>query len=255
MEEDSIIKGGIAIAASPGFEDVNILDLSLSPGAFHLGSALINKGLGSLGLPPGRSACYHLYNDTEQYNEYKQCFLNAGFEVKQEKQSYRFSGTAVNNITRGLEFRTYAQAGERAFLEAVACVSENSLDSEVSGTLDRLGEDEAAVIRMSDMKEIDFQQEIWTLAYNGGELAGLVVPAHFGDGFGGISYIGVVPSKRGSGYIDALLSEGTRLLLDQGVTTVIADIDVLNFPMRNALLRVGYEFAFELVVLEKGFGG
>lgn len=255
FEENAVIKGGIAIAASPGVGEINILDLSLSPGSFHSGTELINKSLERLGASKSIRACYHLYNDTEEYNDYKQCFIDAGFSIAQEKLSYRYSGNPPARAEIGLEFRSYAEAGEDAFLEAVALVSEKTLDRIIAASAARLGKKEAARALAGDLKELDFQPEIWTLACLDGELAGLVVPANFGDGYGGINYIGVVPPRRGHGYVDALISEGTRLLLEQDVSTVIADIDTLNFPMKNALSRVGYEFAYEMVALEKVIGG
>lgn len=245
--EDSVMKGGIAYAIENP-ETTDILDFSLSLDSFHLGIDLLHQSLKGISA---RNICYHLYNDSEQYNDYKQCFLDAGFSVAQEKRSYRFTGKTLGNIAEKVEFRSYADVGEREFIEGIALVTQQTLDRIDANSVMKYGQARAAEILRKELQEIDFQPDIWMLAYVDGKLTGLVIPSNFGENYGGINYIGVVPAQRGKGYVDDLLNKGTQLLLSQGVTTVIADIDVSNFPMKGALERVGYEFSQEEVVLEK----
>ena len=66
-----------------------------------------------------------------------------------------------------------------------------------------------------------------------------MIPGH--NGYNPIiAYIGVVPAHRGHGYIDDLLAEGTRLLVEQGVPRIRAATDVGNTPMAAAFARAGY---------------
>ncbi len=55
-----------------------------------------------------------------------------------------------------------------------------------------------------------------------------------------IGYLGVLPAHRGTGYIDDILAEGTRILIAQDVPRIRAATDLGNTPMANAFQRVGY---------------
>ncbi|MFL1379925.1 GNAT family N-acetyltransferase [Nocardiopsis protaetiae] len=56
-----------------------------------------------------------------------------------------------------------------------------------------------------------------------------------------IGYIAVLPEHRGNGYIDDLLAEGTRVLVEEGGETYIrAATDLGNTPMAEAFARAGY---------------
>jgi RimJ/RimL family protein N-acetyltransferase len=59
-----------------------------------------------------------------------------------------------------------------------------------------------------------------------------------------IDYIGVVPERRGEGYVDDLLARGVATLLEAGAEQIRADTDTANVPMAAAFRRAGYaEFA------------
>jgi len=247
-DDGSLIKGGIVFIAE-NVEEIHILDFSLSPDSFNLGSELLNQSLNRISAQ--RVCCYNLYNDNEYYNDYKKCFIDAGFSVVQEKLSYRFTKQTLEDKPSKLEFRSYNTVGEKEFENAVALVTQHTLDRLDAATVAKYGQTEAARIYMNKLKEIAFDPETWMLAYIDDKLIGLVVPANFEDSYGAINYIGVVPEKRGKGYVDYLLKKGTELLLNQGVTIIIADTDALNLPMQNACKRIGYDFFSEEVVLEK----
>lgn len=55
-----------------------------------------------------------------------------------------------------------------------------------------------------------------------------------------IAYIAVLPEHRGHGYIDAILAQGTRTLVEEGVPRIRAATDVGNVPMAKAFERAGY---------------
>ena len=62
-------------------------------------------------------------------------------------------------------------------------------------------------------------------------------------GFLTIFYVGVVPRRRGQGYIDDLLAAGTATLLkvrERNGKPLIADTDVANEPMAAAFERAGW---------------
>ena len=113
----------------------------------------------------------------------------------------------------------------------------------------RLGGDRAALEYVGSMKELDFNADWWRLGYCGGELAGLVLPQKLGDTIGAINYIGVLPGFRGHSCGSMLIAEGTRILHENGMREIIADIDTMNYPMAAALERVGYVFRMDESVL------
>ena len=76
-----------------------------------------------------------------------------------------------------------------------------------------------------------------------GDLVGLIMPAR-NPTSPVIDYIGVVPERRGEGYVDDLLARGTATLLSAGAERIRADTDTANAPMADAFRRAGYaEFA------------
>lgn len=82
-----------------------------------------------------------------------------------------------------------------------------------------------------------------------GEPVGFVIPAR-NSYHPIIAYIGVLPARRGHGYIDDLLAEGTRVPAAEGVDRIRAATDLGNVPMAKSFERLGYvdfERAFTMV--------
>jgi RimJ/RimL family protein N-acetyltransferase len=55
-----------------------------------------------------------------------------------------------------------------------------------------------------------------------------------------VGFIGVVPEQRGHGYVDDLLGQCTRLLVEHGAVRIVGGTDLTNSPMAAALRRAGY---------------
>ena len=121
--------------------------------------------------------------------------------------------------------------------------------SALNGTLDAHGRDdltrmsarEAAVKHYeSELARFDSPRGWWRVATRpGGEPVGFVIPAR--NAYNPIiAYIAVLPAHRGNGYIDDILSEGTRVLAGEGVPRIRASTDLGNVPMANAFRRAGY---------------
>lgn len=70
------------------------------------------------------------------------------------------------------------------------------------------------------------------------------------EGIGGINYIGVIPEKRGQGYINHLVIEGVKTLKDNNIKKVIADIDVKNYPLDKVLQKQGFKLDCTMLVLK-----
>ncbi|MFJ9679245.1 GNAT family N-acetyltransferase [Streptomyces sp. NPDC101194] len=131
----------------------------------------------------------------------------------------------------------------------------------MEGTLDAHGRaDLASGLSAREAAEKHYDEELagystprewWRVAeLPGGEPVGFVIPAR--NSYNPIiAYIGVLPDRRGRGYIDDLLAEGTRVLAAQdGVERIRAATDLGNVPMAKSFERLGYvnfERAFDMV--------
>lgn len=177
-----------------------------------------------------------------------------GFHANRE--TYRFEWKSPNfelAAHEGLRFKTLAETGEAAFIEAIERVSDSILDRREQQDMKHFGAAVHARNLFKDLQDMDFEPHWWQLAYNlHGDLVGLVMPAQ-NPTYATIAFIGVVPEQRGRGYIDVLLNKGTAILLEAGISMIRADTDVNNFPMANAFKRQGYvqfavrrEFTLEL---------
>ncbi len=171
-----------------------------------------------------------------------------GFALSRETSRFEWRrGVAVPAETRRLEFRTLDEVGEAAFVDAIARVSEDTLDREISAEREELGVREAARQFFELELQLEHDQAWCQLAYTlSGDLVGLVMPAK-NPTTPVINYIGVVPEQRGRGYVDDLLARGTAVLVAAGATVIRADTDTQNAPMSQAFRRAGYtEFARRL---------
>lgn len=131
----------------------------------------------------------------------------------------------------------------------------------MEGTLDAHGRaDLASGLSAREAAEKHYDEELagyttprewWRVAeLPGGEPVGFVIPAR--NSYNPvIAYIGVLPARRGQGYIDDLLAEGTRVLAAQdGVERIRAATALGNVPMAKSFERLGYvnfERAFDMV--------
>jgi len=83
------------------------------------------------------------------------------------------------------------------------------------------------------------------------EVVGLVIPQMLYEDVGTINYIGVIPAKRGNNYVKDLLAQGIENLIERDITEIIADIDVKNHPMENALQEMGFKEKDKLINYRK----
>ncbi|GAA3308769.1 hypothetical protein GCM10020295_71660 [Streptomyces cinereospinus] len=90
----------------------------------------------------------------------------------------------------------------------------------------------------------------WRVAEDAdGRTVGFALPSR-NTGSHVVGYLGVLPERRGHGYVDDLLAEITRILAEEaGAEAVRADTDLTNRPMAAAFDRLGYRtFARRLVL-------
>jgi GNAT superfamily N-acetyltransferase len=142
-----------------------------------------------------------------------------------------------------------AEADNEAFLAVFKKIAMGSLDVTTRRGVEVVGVDAQVGEEMDIYLSMPGDRDWWRLAYTPeGELAGLAIPSANAAGHV-VGYLGVVPEMRGRGYVDDLLAEITRILVDAGAERIVADTDTTNVPMARAFERAGYsKFAIRLVL-------
>ena len=174
---------------------------------------------------------------------------DAGLTEELERLRYAWTGgeAPVPEPSRRLVFR--ADDDDEAFVAAFRRVAEGTLDFHTRQALAVMDPEEQARADVRDYKSMRGDRSWWRLAYDhGGDLVGVALPSA-NDAGPVVGYLGVVPERRGQGYVDDLLGEITRFHAGHGVRRIAADTDVGNAPMRRAFERAGYRvFAVRLVL-------
>lgn len=168
-----------------------------------------------------------------------------GFALKRETIRFELRGEKPPVVPGRLVFLTLDEVGDEVFVDAIARVSEDTLDRQIQNEVERLGSGQAARAFFEDARRVKHEPSWWQLAYtHDGDLVGLVMPAE-PPAFLTIFYVGVVPAMRGRGYVDDLLAAGTATLLAAGSGVgdkpLRADTDIANAPMAAAFRRAGWE--------------
>jgi RimJ/RimL family protein N-acetyltransferase len=148
-------------------------------------------------------------------------------------------GTPIPESRRRLVFRPVRDTEE--ILDLMTQVLDGTLDAHSRDDLTRMSAREAAVRHYADeLAHYRSPRDWWRIAtLPDGEPAGFVTPAR--NNYNPIiGYLAVLPERRGNGYIDEILAEGTRILAAQDVPRIRAATDLGNIPMANAFQRVGY---------------
>lgn len=219
------------------------------------GVELLNEAIKDLKGKGINLIVQHLYgNGDQKFNAKRDLLLNCGFEIEQRKKSFIFSEGRLPTSNNQLNFKSIKELDDEMYIDAIMKVTEGTLDSYDEMEVKKMGARVAAENSFNTLKDIDFHADWWKLAYEeDGSFVGLILSQKFNDEYGAINYIGVCPEKRGKGYVNELLIEGTSVLKKSGIKKVIADIDINNYPMENALITAGYEFSEMELVLEYNF--
>ncbi|MGW3581877.1 GNAT family N-acetyltransferase [Streptomyces rubiginosohelvolus] len=150
------------------------------------------------------------------------------------------AGTPVPEDSGRLVFRPVT--GREDLLALMTPVMEGTLDAHGQEDLASGLDTRAAAEKHYDEELAGYSTPMawWRIAeLPTGEPVGFVIPAR-NNYHPIISYIGVLPGRRGQGYIDELLAEGTRVLAAEGVERIRAATDLGNVPMARSFERLGY---------------
>lgn len=254
LEDGDRAVGRVALWTLPKSEeplDAVLLDVPWNGEYLSLGELLLVDVLGEAGALGAQEIGHVLdsppmWPQFQQHTEERAELLGlAGFALKRETVRFEWRGASVPESSGRLEFRALEEVGEETFVDAVARVTEGTLDRDMSKEREKQGPQGAAREFFGEEQAMEYEPGWWELAYGktDGNLVGLIMPAR-NPTSPVIDYIGVVPERRGEGYVDDLLARGAATLVEAGAEQIRADTDTANVPMAAAFRRVGYtEFA------------
>lgn len=254
LEDGERAVGRVALWTLPKSEeplDAVLLDVPWDGEYLGLGELLLVEVLGEAGALGAREIGHvidgpPMWPQFQQHPEERAELLGlAGFALKRETLRFEWRGATVPEASGRLEFRALEDVGEEVFVDAVARVAEGTLDRDMREEREKQGPRMAAREFFGEEQAMEYEPGWWELAYHklDGDLVGLIMPAR-NPTSPVIDYIGVVPERRGEGYVDDLLARGAATLLEAGAQQIRADTDTANVPMAAAFRRAGYtEFA------------
>lgn len=254
IEEEGKTVGRIGYWAPPdNKKDIHIFGLLLpweSKNAQSIGQELLNKSLQEVKMQGAKSVdCQVHSSDGKSFFMSKQIYEAIGMEQIQSKKSFIISDRLYEfkNETR-LFYKSLREVGEKFFIETILEVTKATLDQEDELSVLNSGAEEAAKDYFNILKSIDYSIDNWFIGYKNNKCIGLIIPQKLKDNVGAINYIGVIPEERGNGYVADLLNKGVKNLFSRDIDKIIADIDDLNFPMENALLKAGFKEEKKILV-------
>jgi RimJ/RimL family protein N-acetyltransferase len=194
-------------------------------------------------------------SEGKKYGLSKILYEQVGLKVIQSKKSYILKTDDYEKQDQNrLEYTSLESVGKDFFLDLIVEVTNNTLDNEDQLNIDDLGAKEAAEQHFQSLKAIDYSPKDWLIGKLDKDVVGLVIPQILFEDVGTINYIGVIPDKRGSNYVKDLLAQGVENLIKRDISKIIADIDVENYPMENALKTMGFKEENKLLNYRKRLG-
>lgn len=217
------------------------------------GSMLISESLQALKEMGFKTVEFHMYSSPAiDFIKLQSVFQSQNFQITQEKKTYECEIKESLGFEKRLTFKTLEDLGEESFISAIEHVSNKTLDRDDLESIEINGSKKAAEMYFEILKEMDYNPKWWRLAYDAqGQFAGLIVPQRFSEEEGVINYIGVPAEQRGNGYVLDLINEAINIMIEEKVEVLMADIDVLNLPLEQALLKCGFEETRTMAVLKK----
>jgi ribosomal protein S18 acetylase RimI-like enzyme len=229
--------------------DIVLIDADWSDDELAVGRAILSR-LHELARALGAGVLSHHVDNppaAPQYQENEDARIRlltgSGYEIVRDGLRWRYlaSSSPAPQPESSLDFHPLSEAGEDAFVEAIASTYEGTLDSWLNQNIAQHGLNGAARTDFADLQGMDYRPEWWELAYEqDGSLAGVVMAAR-NPSTAVIAYVGVVPEQRGRGHAPRLVGRGTERLIESGADEIRGDCDRDNVAMVKAFERAGYE--------------
>jgi RimJ/RimL family protein N-acetyltransferase len=178
-----------------------------------------------------------------QYQEHPEARIGlleaAGYELLRDGLRWLLASPRAEAQDGPLTFRTIADVGQDAFVDAIAATFDGTADNELARDIEEHGQREAARRYLEDHESLEHRPEWFELGYSGEQLAGVIMGAR-NPTSAVIAYIGVVPEQRGRGLATVLVRRGTERLAAADATEIRGDCDRDNVAMVRAFERAGY---------------
>jgi ribosomal protein S18 acetylase RimI-like enzyme len=166
-------------------------------------------------------------------------FEALGFELFQEKHGYLWVDRG-EPLEISLETRSLEEVGDVAYAAIFSQIPSRGLDRNDNYYYAATGPDNWATVMMSSLEPED--RPSCLIGYEDGEPVGMVGLSAFDEeDTGTIAYIGVLPDHRGRGLGRRLLTAATVAARQRGFKQILSDVDVLNTPMRTAMVACGHQ--------------
>lgn len=161
------------------------------------------------------------------------------FDLFQEKHGYLWVDEG-ESLAASMETRSLDEIGDDAYRRVFAGVPAATIDRNDAYYWAAAGPDNWARVMMTFAQPED--RATWLIGYDRGEPVGMVALSAFDEpDTGTIAYIGVLPEHRGHGHGHRLLIAATAAARQRGFTRILSDVDVLNRPMRTAMVAAGHQ--------------
>lgn len=189
---------------------------------------------------PNKEFQTDLYSDKKNYEIVYASLLANGFKDLIHKESYTINVSPVHENS-SLAFKSVEPTDEKLLVDLFVQAVKDNKDSTILKEIKEKGLYDGSRDFFLELKEIDFQRDLWVIAYYKNEPIGFIIVQQFAENeAGSIGYIGVVPKYRGNNFSQDLLLKAINISHNRKITKLIADIDVGNYPMRNNLLNCGF---------------
>lgn len=162
----------------------------------------------------------------------------SGFLLFQEKAGFTWTDNGGDLPPTRLRYRSLAEVGRAEYAEAMAAAILGTLDRNDRFYLETCGPTGWGR-EMVEFAEAG-DEAGWLVADDEAGRAGYVAVGAFEGRLGTIVHIGVVPDRRGRGYVDDLLHAAARAGRSLGYGRMLSDVDTLNAPMLAAMERNGH---------------
>jgi ribosomal protein S18 acetylase RimI-like enzyme len=224
---------------------VVLIDTDLSDPQLRAGRALMAR-VHELASRLGAEELGHTIDSppvAPQYQEHPEARIGlleaGGYELLRDGLRWLLASPRAESRDGPLTFRTIADVGQDAFVDAIAATFDGTADNELARDIEEHGQREAARRYLEDHESLEHRPEWFELGYSGEQIAGVIMGAR-NPTSAVIAYVGVVPEQRGRGLAPALVRRGTERLAAAGATEIRGDCDRDNVAMVKAFERAGY---------------
>lgn len=163
---------------------------------------------------------------------------SVGMVLFQEKEGWEWrDGGRPLELPVRLEWQSVDEVGREQYAAVMARSGAGTLDRNDRYYWTGCGPQNWAAQMMEYLQAGD--AAMWLLGLDGDQAVGYVAVSRDPELVSTIAHAGVVPERRGEGFVHDLLAAATAVAQQQGLHRMVDSVDVLNLPMMEAMRRSG----------------